>query len=57
MPLDTGEIEDGILTCPHHGFKYCLATGQCLTAPEISLDTYSVKRYGERVLVRVSSEQ
>ena len=57
MPLDTGEIQDGILTCPHHGFKYCLATGEYLTVSGMSLETYSVERYEDRILVRVSSDE
>lgn len=53
MPLDQGEVKDGILTCPFHHFQYRLETGECLTAPEMSLQPYPVKRVGERVLVRV----
>lgn len=54
MPLDTGEVESGILTCFHHGFKYRLATGECLTSPGMFLEVYPVKLSGERVLVRVA---
>lgn len=54
MPLDTGEVENGILTCLYHGFKYRLATGECVTSPGMSLEFYPVKLNGERVLVRVS---
>lgn len=53
MPLDKGEIKDGIITCPFHHFKYNLETGDCLTAPEMPLQPYPVKRVGERVFVRV----
>ncbi|GBF78917.1 NifU family protein [Aphanothece sacrum] len=53
MPLDTGDVEKGILTCLHHGFKYHLETGECLTAPEIFLESYPVKRVRERVLVKL----
>ncbi|MCG5057223.1 MAG: NifU family protein [Limnoraphis sp. WC205] len=53
MPLDKGEIKDGILTCPFHHFQYNLKTGDCLTAPEMPLQPYPVKRVGERVFVRV----
>ncbi|MGK7961240.1 NifU family protein [Crocosphaera sp.] len=54
MPLDTGEVEDGVLTCLHHGFKYHLETGECLTSPGIFLEAYPVKRRGEKVLVKVA---
>ncbi len=51
MPLDQGEVQDGILSCPFHHFQYRLETGECLTVPEMSLQPYPVKRVGERVLV------
>lgn len=57
MPLEMKEVENGILTCLYHEFKYRLAKEQCLTALEISLEAYSVKQYGYRVLVQVSSEK
>ncbi len=31
--LKTGKIEDGVLTCALHDWKWDLASGQCLTAP------------------------
>ncbi|MEM8777840.1 MAG: NifU family protein [Cyanobacteria bacterium P01_G01_bin.49] len=54
MPLDTGEVENGILTCLHHGFQYQLETGECITSPGMFLEAYPVKRRGERVLVKVA---
>ncbi len=54
MSLDTGEVENGVLTCLHHGFKYRLETGECLTSPGMFLEAYPVKRSGERVLVKVA---
>lgn len=54
MPLDTGEVENGILTCLHHGFQYHLETGECLTSPGMFLEAYPVKRSGERVFVKVA---
>lgn len=53
MPLDTGEVEKGILTCPFHGFQYRLETGECLTAPEMPLQPHPVKRQGDRVFARI----
>ncbi len=53
MPLDTGEVENGILTCLHHGFKYNLETGECLTSPAMFLEAYPVKRSGDKVLVKL----
>ncbi|ACB51207.1 NifU-like protein [Crocosphaera subtropica ATCC 51142] len=54
LPLDTGEIEKGVLTCLHHGFQYRLETGECLTSPGMFLEAYPVKRRGEKVLVKIA---
>jgi nitrite reductase/ring-hydroxylating ferredoxin subunit/Fe-S cluster biogenesis protein NfuA len=43
LPLDGGEIADGVITCPHHGFQYDLASGECLTAPEVQLEPHVVR--------------
>ena len=50
-PIDKGEVREGILSCPFHNFKYNLATGECLTAPEMSLQQYPVTRRGDRILI------
>jgi nitrite reductase/ring-hydroxylating ferredoxin subunit/Fe-S cluster biogenesis protein NfuA len=54
MPLDAGDVADGILTCPHHGFRYDLGSGECLTAPEVQLQPHAVRLVGDRVEVRLS---
>jgi nitrite reductase/ring-hydroxylating ferredoxin subunit/Fe-S cluster biogenesis protein NfuA len=53
--LDDGEIKDGVITCPYHGFQYELASGECLTAPEVQLQSHAVRVTGARVEVRLSS--
>jgi nitrite reductase/ring-hydroxylating ferredoxin subunit/Fe-S cluster biogenesis protein NfuA len=55
MPIDMGEVADGIVTCPHHGFQYDLRSGECLTAPEVALQSHAVRVVGRRVEVRLSS--
>jgi nitrite reductase/ring-hydroxylating ferredoxin subunit/Fe-S cluster biogenesis protein NfuA len=52
-PLEKGKIENGIITCPSHGFQYKLETGECLTAPDISLQSYPVKVKGDKVFVKL----
>ncbi|SFE11173.1 NifU family protein [Roseivivax sediminis] len=54
MEIDAGEVENGIITCPWHGFQYDLATGECLTAPEVQLQAHMVKVTGNRVEVRLA---
>jgi nitrite reductase/ring-hydroxylating ferredoxin subunit/Fe-S cluster biogenesis protein NfuA len=54
LPLDDGDVEDGVITCPFHGFRYNLASGECLTAPEVQLQPHAVRVIGDRVEVRLS---
>lgn len=53
--LHDGEVKDGIITCPYHGFRYDLASGECLTAPEVQLQPHAVRVIGSRVEVRLAS--
>ena len=53
MPLDGGDVHEGTLRCPHHGFTYLLATGECLTVPEVQLKVHAVKVTNDRVAVRL----
>ena len=52
MPLDQGHVEGGALTCPHHGFRYDLATGECLTAPTVALTAVPARVVGARVQIK-----
>ena len=54
MPLDGGEIDQGIITCPYHGFQYALESGECLTAPEVQLQPHAVRVVGGRIDVQLS---
>lgn len=54
MPLEMGEVRDGVLTCTYHGFQFRLDTGECLTAPEIGLPSLPVRIQDGRVQVRVT---
>ncbi len=53
-PLSHGTVDAGILTCPHHGFRYDLATGICLTAPDLALQPYAVRILAGRIEVRIA---
>lgn len=53
LPLDSGPIEQGILTCPDHGFRYRLETGACLTVPAMPLQQYPVQVQDGRVFIQV----
>jgi len=51
LPLHEGPIEDGLITCPFHGFQYSLESGECLTAPEVQLTPQGVRVVGNRIEV------
>jgi nitrite reductase/ring-hydroxylating ferredoxin subunit/Fe-S cluster biogenesis protein NfuA len=53
MPLDMAEVSDGVIICSYHGFRYRLATGECLTAPGMRLKAHAVRVANDRVQVRL----
>ena len=53
LPLEMGEISNGVITCPYHGFQYLLETGECLTVPEVQLKVHAVRVVGDKVEVRL----
>jgi nitrite reductase/ring-hydroxylating ferredoxin subunit/Fe-S cluster biogenesis protein NfuA len=53
LELDDGEVHNGILTCPHHGFQYDLETGECLTASTVALQPHPVRVANGRVHVKL----
>jgi nitrite reductase/ring-hydroxylating ferredoxin subunit/Fe-S cluster biogenesis protein NfuA len=54
FPIHDGDVADGIITCPHHGFQYDLSSGECLTAPEVALQSHAVRVTGDKVEVRLN---
>lgn len=54
MPLHEGLVEGAIITCPWHGFRFDLSTGECLTVPHVQLEPFPVRVEERRVWVRPS---
>ena len=52
LEMTQGEIGEAIITCPHHGFKYALESGECITAPEVQLQPHAVRVKGSNIEVR-----
>lgn len=50
-PVGEGILEDAIVTCPMHGWRYDVQTGENLANPAARLRTFPVKVEGGRVLV------
>ena len=52
-PLDGAFVRDGILMCPYHGYEFRLATGECITEPDMPLDMFPIRIRDGRVDVRL----
>ena len=52
-PLGEGELEDGIVTCPWHGWQYDVTNGDCQMNPNLKVATYPVEVEGDDVKVAV----
>lgn len=48
-PLSEGEIFDGVLECPGHGWEFDLTSGRCLNAPAYCLTLVSTTVSGDTV--------
>lgn len=53
LALDDGRIDDGIISCSHHGFRYDLRNGECLTVSGMRLRSYAVRVVAQQVDVRL----
>ena len=54
VSIDTRDIEaDGLLTCERHGYRFDLATGECLSVPGYTLESYEVSVADGRLMVRM----
>jgi nitrite reductase/ring-hydroxylating ferredoxin subunit len=50
-PVSEGEIENGILHCPGHGWQFNIATGRCVNAPAYSLKPFAVNVCTDSVVI------
>jgi nitrite reductase/ring-hydroxylating ferredoxin subunit len=48
-PLSEGDMIDGILVCPGHGWQFNVTTGQCLNSPAYQLKPLSVVVYNDSI--------
>ena len=47
--LAKGRVDDGVVICPWHGWRYDLRSGECLTDPQFSLRKYEVEIVGDDI--------
>jgi nitrite reductase/ring-hydroxylating ferredoxin subunit len=50
-PLGSGRIQDGLLVCPWHGWRYDVHTGVMEYDGSISVPTYPVMQIGEWICI------
>ena len=55
LTMDGGRVADGVIECPHHGFRYLLASGECLDVPEVQLVVHAVRVRNGRVAVKLGA--
>lgn len=52
-PVGLGEVAEGVVTCPLHGWAFDLRSGACLTAPGEGLARRVVRIDGTTVLIEL----
>jgi nitrite reductase/ring-hydroxylating ferredoxin subunit len=50
-PISEGEVINGILECPGHGWRFDVATGQCLNSPIYRLTSFDVVMCDDHVRI------
>ncbi|PIQ96729.1 MAG: ferredoxin [Nitrospinae bacterium CG11_big_fil_rev_8_21_14_0_20_56_8] len=50
-PLGEGRIEEGVIICPQHEWRYNLETGYCMQNPEMKTRVFPVKVQNRHIYV------
>jgi nitrite reductase (NADH) small subunit/3-phenylpropionate/trans-cinnamate dioxygenase ferredoxin subunit len=50
--LAGGYLEDGIVTCPWHAWRFCVRDGTWCDNPRISIDSFEVRVIDDQIQVR-----
>jgi nitrite reductase (NADH) small subunit/3-phenylpropionate/trans-cinnamate dioxygenase ferredoxin subunit len=50
--LGAGVVEDGVVTCPWHAWRFCVADGTWCDNPRIKIDSFEVRVLGEDIQIR-----
>jgi nitrite reductase/ring-hydroxylating ferredoxin subunit len=53
--LHAGQLEDGVVICPIHQWKFDVKTGKCIWPGKCELATYPVKVDAEHIFVDINS--
>jgi 3-phenylpropionate/trans-cinnamate dioxygenase ferredoxin subunit len=55
--LSDGELVDGLLECPGHGWEFSPETGRCVSVPAYCLKPIAIELQGNAVRLRVADER
>lgn len=55
--LSEGTVEDGIVTCPWHAWRFRLADGAWADSPRVKIGCYLVRIHGDEVQVQVRAPE
>lgn len=53
LSLDGGMVDDGIIICPWHGFKFEASSGDCVSNPGAQLQQVPTRIENDRILVQI----
>jgi len=51
--LAGGEVNDGVVACPWHAWRFCIREGTWCDNPKLRVDTFPVRVQGDEVQVAV----
>lgn len=52
-PLESAIIKDGYISCPRHGYRFDLKTGNCKDHPEFTLKVYPVQVIDGNIMIKI----
>ena len=53
-PLCEGDIDNGVVTCPWHGWSYEIKTGTMVQDPRVGVSRHDVRLRGDQIEVKLS---
>lgn len=54
--LADGQLENGVVACPWHGWRYRVHDGTWCDNPRIKTDSYEVRVVGDEIQVRIPAD-
>ena len=55
--LAGGYLQDGMVTCPWHAWRFCIKDGTWCDNPKVSIDSFDVRVEGDEIQVRVEENK